>query len=117
MFVGKSLFTQSCGESVASGLTETEKDSNLDTRRAILEPSHHGPYDAHHVAGEPRSQHSRGDSIPSTRRVGAGQGQRDRCAADRSGDGLGCAAGEVGNSPQRDSVLLRYPITPCIASS
>ena len=54
MFVGKSLFTQSCGESVASGLTETEKDSNLDTRRAILEPSHHGPYDAHHVAGEPR---------------------------------------------------------------
>ena len=48
-FVANSSLTESYGEGVAFDLTETEKDSNLDTRRAILEPSHHGPYDAHHV--------------------------------------------------------------------
>ena len=40
-FVANSLVTKSCGEGVGSGLTETEKDSNLGTRCPILEPSHH----------------------------------------------------------------------------
>ena len=42
------------------------------------------------------SGYRRSDSILAARRVGTGHGQGYRCAADRSGDGLGCAAGEVG---------------------
>ena len=33
------LLTESCGEGVTSGLTETEWDSNLDMRRRILMPT------------------------------------------------------------------------------
>ena len=52
-FVANPWLTESCGEGVASGLTETEKDSNLDMRREILKPSHHGLYDTHHAADQP----------------------------------------------------------------
>ena len=38
-FVATSSFTESYGEGVASGLTETEKDSNLDMRRPIPKPT------------------------------------------------------------------------------
>ena len=38
-FVATSSFTESYGEGVASGVTETEKDSNLDMRRPIPKPT------------------------------------------------------------------------------
>ena len=89
-----SLLTESYGESVAFGALENEEDSNLDTRRQSPKPSNHGPHDSHHVADQLGPGYSRGDSVSASRRVRAGHGERDRCAADRSGDGLGCAAGE-----------------------
>ena len=52
-FVANPWLTESYDEGVAFGLTETEKDSELDMRRPILEPSHDGPHDAHHVADQP----------------------------------------------------------------
>ena len=51
-FAANPLLTESYSEGVASGVTETEKDSNLDSRRQILKPGHHGTHDAHHVADQ-----------------------------------------------------------------
>jgi hypothetical protein len=93
--VATSSFTESCGEGVASGLTETEKDSNLDMRCQHLKPSHHGTHDAHHVVDQLGPGYSVSDSVSTACRVRTRLGQGDRCAANRSGDGLGCAAGEV----------------------
>ena len=86
-------FTESCGEGVASGFTETEKDSNLDMRRRILKLGVRSPYDAHHVANQPGPGYSRGDSVSAACRVRTRLDQGDRGAADHSGDGLGWAAG------------------------
>ena len=52
-FVARCLLTESYGKGVASGLTETEKDSKFVSRRQSLKPSHHGAHDAHHVADQP----------------------------------------------------------------
>jgi hypothetical protein len=46
----------------------------------------------------------------STGLEGGQMDQRDRCAADRSGDGLGFAAGGGGESGQRSSLFLAYLI-------
>ena len=51
-FFASYLVTESYGESVASGLAQTEQDSNLDMRGQHLKPNHHGPHDAHHVADQ-----------------------------------------------------------------
>ncbi len=51
-FVARCLSTECYGEGVASGVTETEKDSNSDSRRRSLKPSRHRPDDSNHVAGE-----------------------------------------------------------------
>jgi len=47
-FVANPLLTEVYGEVVASGFTESEKDSNFDMRRQHLEPNH----DAHHLADQ-----------------------------------------------------------------
>ena len=52
-FVATSSLTERYGEGVASGLTETEKDSNFDMPRQHLKPSHDGAYDPYHVADQP----------------------------------------------------------------
>ena len=51
-FVVNRLLTESYDEGVAFGLTETEKDLNLDMQRQILMPSHDRTHDAHHVADQ-----------------------------------------------------------------
>ena len=73
-FVANRLLPESYGEGVASGLTEPEKDSELDMRRPIPKPSHDCPHDAHHVADQPAPGYSRGDPVPASRRVRAGHG-------------------------------------------
>ena len=52
-FVANPLLTESYGKGIASGVKETEKDSNLDMRRRILKPNHDGPHDAHHLVDQP----------------------------------------------------------------
>ena len=94
-FFTSSLLTESYGESVASGVLENEEDSNLDTRRQSLKPNHHGPHDSHHLADQLGPGYSGSDSAPAAHPVRAGYGHRERGAADRSGDGLGCAAEDV----------------------
>lgn len=94
-FVATSSLTESCGKGVASGLTETEKDSNFDLRGPILKPGHDCPHDAHHAAGKSGPGYSRRDSVSASCRVSDGYGHRERSAADRSCDGLGCAAEDV----------------------
>jgi hypothetical protein len=49
-FVANSSLTESYGEDVVFGLTETEKDSDLVSRRQSLKP---GAHDSHHVADQP----------------------------------------------------------------
>ncbi len=50
--VARCLSTESYGDGVASGLTETEKDSSSVVCSPTVPAGHHGPHDAHHVAGE-----------------------------------------------------------------
>ena len=52
-FFTSSLLTESYSKSVASGVLENEEDSNLDTRRQSLKPSHDRTHDAHHVVDQP----------------------------------------------------------------
>ena len=94
-FFTSSLLTESYGESVASGVLENEEDSNRDKRCQSLKPNHHDPHDSHHLADQLGPGYSGSDSAPAAHPVRAGYGHRERGAADRSGDELGCAAGEV----------------------
>ena len=94
-FVTSSLLPESYGESVGFGVRVNDWDSNFETRLQHLKPSHDAAHDAHHVADQRGPGYSRSDFVLATRRVRAVHGQGDRCAADRSGDGLGCAAGDV----------------------
>ena len=45
--------------------------------------------------------------LPRVESVRVGRGQGDRGAADRSGDGLGCAAGDVGRDLYISSMVSR----------
>ena len=51
-FVVTRLLTESYDEGVAFGVLQNGWDSNLDMLGQHLKPSHHGPYDAHHVADQ-----------------------------------------------------------------
>ena len=46
-----------------------------------------------------------GDTVSAARRVGSGQSERDRCTADRWGDGLECAAGAWEVRPIKSPLL------------
>ena len=94
-FSASSLLTESYGESVAFGALENEEDSNRDKRCQSLKPNHHGPHDSHHLADQLGPGYSGSDSAPAAHPVRAGYGHRERSAADRSCDGLGCAVEDV----------------------
>ncbi|MAI70427.1 MAG: hypothetical protein CMM01_05890 [Rhodopirellula sp.] len=52
-FFATPLLTESCGEGVAFGLTETEKDSNSAAWSSSYPESYHRPHDTQHVADQP----------------------------------------------------------------
>jgi len=50
------------------------------------------------------SGYSRADSISAAYQIKSGCGRGNYGTVNRSGDGLGCAAGDVDNAPQADEV-------------